>query len=91
VWPLLRILAALWLLKQAFRLLRALAIAAILAALWPVTVTAAVAGSAAWLRGWPPARLYRAAAWSTVAAAVYLVAAAMRDRSARRKRSEAGG
>ena len=62
MWGLLRTLAVLWLLKQAFRLLRALTVAAILVALWPVTITAAVAALAAWLRGWPPARLYRAAA-----------------------------
>jgi hypothetical protein len=29
----------------------------------------------AWLRGWPPARLYRAALWSLPATAVYLLAA----------------
>ena len=57
----LRTLALLWLLKQAFRLLRALLVAGVLVVLWPVTGTAAIAASAAWLLGWPPARLYRAA------------------------------
>jgi len=77
----LRTLLLLWLLKQAFRVLRALLIAAVLVALWPVTGTAAVAASAAWLLGWPPARLYRAAAWSLPVTAVYAVAAALRDRA----------
>jgi hypothetical protein len=81
VWALLRTLAVLWLLKQAFRLLRALAIAAIVVALWPVTLTAAVAATAAWLRGWPPARLYRAAAWASVMTGVYLIAAALQARA----------
>ena len=77
----LRTLLLLWLVKQAFRLLRALLIAAVLAAAWPVTGTAAIAASAAWALGWPPARLYRAAAWSCLMAAVYAVAAALRYRA----------
>jgi hypothetical protein len=40
VWRLLRALALLWLLRQGFRLLRALILAMILAALWPVTLAA---------------------------------------------------
>ena len=78
---LLRTLALLWLLRQAYRLLRTLLIAAILAALWPVTLAAAAAAAAAWALGWPPARLYRAAARSTPVLAVYAVAAALRSRA----------
>jgi hypothetical protein len=81
IWRLLRLLAVLWLLKQALRLLRALIIAAVLAALWPVTLIAAVAAGAAWLRGWPPARLYRAAARSSPITVVYLAAAALQARA----------
>jgi hypothetical protein len=77
----LRTLLLLWLLRQAFRLLRVLLIAAVLAALWPVTGTAAAAASAAWLLGWPPARLYRAAARAVPMTAVYAVAAALRYRA----------
>jgi hypothetical protein len=76
-----RTLAVLWLIRQAFRLLRALILAAILVALWPVTAAAAVAASAAWLLGWPPARLYRAAARSSLMIAVYLIAAALSARN----------
>ncbi|WP_300612915.1 hypothetical protein [Trebonia sp.] len=81
VWRVLRLLAVLWLLTRAFRLLRALILAALVVALWPVTLTAAAAASAAWLRGWPPARLYRAAAWSALMTAVYLIAAALQARA----------
>jgi hypothetical protein len=75
-----RTLAVLWLIRQVFRLLRALAVAALLVALWPVTATAAVAASAGWLLGWPPARLYRAATRSLVMTAVYLTATALQAR-----------
>jgi hypothetical protein len=81
MWAILRTLALLWLLKQAFRLLRALLVAAVLVALWPVTGTAAAAATAAWLLGWPSARLYRAAARSCPVIAVYAVAAAIRYRA----------
>jgi len=77
VWGLLRALAVLWLLRQALRLVRALVTAAALIAVWPVTTTAAIAAFAAWLRGWPAARLYRAAAWSTPMTGVYLLAVAL--------------
>jgi hypothetical protein len=78
---LLRTLALLWLLRQAYRLLRTLACAAILAALWPVTLAAVAAAAAAWSLGWPPARLYRAAARSSPVVAVYAASAAMRYRA----------
>jgi hypothetical protein len=38
----------------------------------PVTLVAAVGVAGAWLRGWPPARLLRAAAWSLPMTAAYL-------------------
>ena len=78
---LLRTLALLWLARQAFRLARLLLTAAILAALWPVTAAAILAAAGAWLAGWPPARLYRAAAWASPVAAVWLLATALRDRT----------
>ena len=43
----------LWLLRQAFRLLRILLIVAVLVVLWPVTGAAAAAAAAAWALGWP--------------------------------------
>ncbi len=38
----------------------------------PVTLVAGVGLAAAWLRGWPPARLRRAAVWSLPMTAAYL-------------------
>ena len=51
--------------------------AAVLIAAAPVTVVAAVAFAGAWLRGWPPARLWRAAAWSLPMTGVYLAGRAL--------------
>jgi len=53
VWSVLQVVIALWLLRKLLRLLRRLAALAVLAAF---------GFGAAWLRGWPAARLYRAAA-----------------------------
>jgi len=47
----------------------------------PVTVVAVTAVAGAWLRGWPPARLRRAAAWSAPMTAAYLLARAISARS----------
>jgi hypothetical protein len=80
-WSMVKYAAALWLLKTAARLLAWLAITAAAVALWPVTVMAALGYLAAWLRGWPPARLYRAALWSLLVTAVYLLATALQVRS----------
>ena len=68
IWWYLRMRFTLWLLRAAGRVLRWLALAVVLAvvlaAAAPVTLAAAVGFAGAWLRGWPPARLLRAAAWS---------------------------
>ena len=61
-----------WLLKS----LRALGIAAIAVALTPVTLIAVAAMAAGWLTGWPPRRLYAAAAWSVPMVAAWLGAIA---------------
>jgi hypothetical protein len=47
-------------------------------AAWPVTVAAAAECAAAWLRGWPPARLYRTAAWALAASGAWLAAVEVR-------------
>jgi hypothetical protein len=52
-----------------------LAVAAIAVALAPVTVVAASAYALGWWRGWPPRRLYLAAAWCSPLAAGWLGAA----------------
>ena len=50
--------------------------AALAVAVAPVTLTAAVASAVAWLAGWPPRRLYGAAAWCLPMVAAWLVAIA---------------
>ena len=71
VWSWLKLTVCLWLLRKAVKaagwlLLAALAVARGRSPSWrrPGTL-------AAWLRGWPPARLCRAAAWSLPMTAVY--------------------
>jgi hypothetical protein len=50
-------------------------------AAWPLTVIILAGYVAAWWRGWPPARLRRAAIWTVPGAAVWLLAQAVRDRA----------
>src|SRR5579859_2931869 len=83
VWSWLKLATALWLIRHAFRLgSRLLAAAAIIAA-WPLTVIAAAGYLAAWWRGWPPARLRRAAVWALPGPAAWLAAAGLRLRAFR--------
>jgi hypothetical protein len=53
-----------------------LAVAALVAAA-PVTVVALAGASLAWLRGWPPGRLYQAAGWCGPMIAAWVVAIAV--------------
>jgi hypothetical protein len=73
VWAWLKLTACLWLIRKAFRLTWWLLLAVAAIAAWPVTVVTAAGYTAAWLRGWPPVRLYRAAAWSLPITAAWLV------------------
>jgi Helicase HerA, central domain len=72
VWAWLKLTAALWLIRKAFRLAWWLLLAVAAIAAWPVTVVTAAGYTAAWLRGWPPVRLYRAAGWSLLVTAAWL-------------------
>jgi hypothetical protein len=72
MWWYLRLRFTLWLLRAAWRVIRWLALVAVLAAAAPVTLVAAVGFLGAWLRGWPPAKLRRAAWWSLPMAGAYL-------------------
>ena len=49
-----------------------LVLAAAAAVVWPVTLVTLAGDLAAWLRGWPPTRLYRAAAWSLLVSTAWL-------------------
>jgi Helicase HerA, central domain len=72
VWAWLKFTFFLWLLRKAARLAWWLLLAVAAVAAWPVTVVTAAGYGAAWLRGWPPARLYRAAACSLPVTAAWL-------------------
>ena len=59
-----------------WRLLGLAALAAVAAALAPVTLAATAAAAAGWWRGWPPRRLYATAAWCLPMTAAWLAAVA---------------
>ena len=63
------------------RLLLLAAVIAVLVAAAPITLVAVVGLAGAWLRGWPPARLWRAAGWALPMTAVYLAGRAIRART----------
>jgi hypothetical protein len=76
------LVALLALLRAAGRLARTAAAAALAVAAAPVTLVAVLAVTLAWLRGWPPRRLYRAALACLPMVAVWLAAVAVTSRSA---------
>ena len=59
------------------RIIAAVAGAVLVVAALPVSVVAAAAATVAWLRGWPPRRLYAAALWCAPMVAVWLAATAV--------------
>ena len=81
-WAWARFQLLLWALRAAGRLLKWLVTAAVLVAAAPVTVVAAVGVAGAWLCGWPPARLRRAALLALPMTAVYAAVRAARARTA---------
>jgi len=74
VWSWLKLTACLWLLRKAVKAAGWLLLAAAAVAAWPVTLVTVTGYLVAWLRGWPPVRLYRAAAWSLPMTAAWLAA-----------------
>jgi hypothetical protein len=64
------------------RILRVGAFAALVIAAAPASVVAALSAALAWLAGWPPSRLYRAALWCVPMLVVWLAATAIASRSA---------
>jgi len=83
VWSWVKFTVCLWLLRKAFKAAGWLLLAAVAAAAWPVTLVALTGYAAAWLRGWPPARLGRAAAATLPVTAVWLIALAIRAHGGR--------
>jgi hypothetical protein len=82
MWWYLRARFLLWLLRITARALRWVALAAVLIAAAPVTIIAVIGFAGVWPRGWPPARLRRAAVWSLPMTAVYLAGRALQVRTA---------
>lgn len=60
IWSWLRLTVALWLIRAGLKAFGWFLVAAVAVAAWPLTIAAAIGYLAAWLRGWPPARLWRA-------------------------------
>jgi hypothetical protein len=77
VWSWLKLTVCLWLLRKAVKAAGWLLLAVLAAAAWPVTLVAATGYAAAWLRGWPPVRLRRAAAWALPVTMAWLAVAAL--------------
>jgi len=78
----LRFTIALWLLRVTVKIARWLLLAAVLVAVWPVTVVAILGYVAAWGRGWPAARLRRAATATVALTGLYAVADVVRQHGA---------
>ena len=76
------LLAVLAVLRAAARLVRIVLVLMIAVAAAPVSLMAAVAVTLAWLRGWPPRRLYRAALACLPMVAAWLAALAVAGRPA---------
>ena len=73
-----KLTVCLWLLRKMVKVTGWLLLAAAAVAAWPVTLVTAIGYVAAWLRGWPPARLRRAAvACLLPVTAVWLLAEAL--------------
>jgi hypothetical protein len=81
MWWYLRARFFLWLLRIVGRALRWAVLAAVLTAAAPVTLVAGVGVGGAWLRGWPSAKLRRAACWSLPMTGVYLAGRALQART----------
>ncbi len=77
VWSWLKLTVCLWLLRKIFKGAGWLLVFAVVLAAWPLTLVTAAGYIAAWRRGWPPAKLRRAAAWSLLMLPVWLAAAAI--------------
>jgi hypothetical protein len=75
VWSWLKLAVGLWLIRRAVRAAGWLVLAAAAVAAGPVTLVATTGYLAAWLRGWPAARLHRTAAWALPVTAAWLAAA----------------
>ena len=81
LWSWMRLAAGLWLTRKAIKATGWVLLVVVVIAAWPLTLIVLAGYLAAWWRGWPPARLRRAAAWSLTGIAVWPLAHAVRDRT----------
>jgi hypothetical protein len=81
LWSWLKLTAVLWLIRKGFKVAGWLLVAAAAIAAWPLTAVAVLGYLAAWLCGWPPARLWHAAAWALPMTAIYAIGEALRLRA----------
>ena len=81
LWSWMRLAAGLWLTRKAIKATGCVLLVVVVIAAWPLTLIVLAGYLAAWWRGWPPARLRRAAAWSLTGIAVWPLAHAVRDRT----------
>jgi hypothetical protein len=80
-WSWLKLTAFLWLARRAAKAAKWLLLAAAVIVTWPLTLVVLAGYTAAWWRGWPPARLGRAAAWVLPGTAVWLTGQVVHDRT----------
>jgi hypothetical protein len=80
-WSWIRLAAFTWLLRKAVKVFTWLLVAVAVLAAWPLTLVTMGGYLAAWWRGWPPARLGRAAAWALPATGIWLLVSAVPLRS----------
>jgi hypothetical protein len=80
-WTWMRLTASLWLLRKAVKVTPWLLLVAVLIAAWPLSLVVLAGYVAAWWRGWPPARLCRAAACALPGIAVWVLAPAVHVRA----------
>src|ERR1019366_8939057 len=71
VWSWIKLTVCLWLLRKSIKAAGWLLPAALPVPAWPATMVAVTGYGAAGLRGWPPVRLRRAAAWALLPAGVW--------------------
>ena len=71
VWSWLKLTICLWLLRKMIKAGGWVLLAVLALAAWPVTAVAATGYGSAWLRGWPPVRLRRTAAWALIPAGTW--------------------
>jgi hypothetical protein len=81
VWAYIQIRVAIWFFRLFGRLIVWGTFAAVLMAAAPITLVAAVGLLGAWLRGWPPARLWRAGVWALPMTGIYLAGRALHTRT----------